>query len=76
MDSDDEASRRHYGAEQEDARRRPLQPRRRHATAKKLRGKAVRGGRDPQHKNRLRTDVGIFIQGPEPGKLHTGSQNK
>ena len=48
VDLDVKASRRRYGAERVDPRRRPLQARREHASAKKPRGKAVRDGRDPQ----------------------------
>ena len=42
------ASRRRYGAERVDPRRRPLEARQGHASAKKPRGKAVRDGGDPQ----------------------------
>ena len=41
-----EASPRRYGAEPAGPKLQPLQPG--HASAKKPRGKAVRGGRDPQ----------------------------
>ena len=51
------ASRRRYGAERADPRRRPLQARRGHASAKKPRGKAVRDGRDPEA---LRNDILYF----------------
>ena len=47
-DLDVKASRRRYGAERADSRRRPLQARRGHASAKKPHGKAVRDGTDPQ----------------------------
>ena len=45
VDLDIRASRRRYGGERADPRRRPLQTRRGHASAKKPRGKAVRGGK-------------------------------
>ena len=47
VDLDVKAWRMRYGAERADPRRRSLQARRRHASTKKPRGKAVRGGRDP-----------------------------
>ena len=63
VDSDVEASHRRYGTERADQRRRPLQPRRKHAAAKKPHGKEVKGGKDPRHKNRLqvRTNVGKLL---------------
>ena len=48
VDLDVEASRARYGAERADQLSRWLQARRGHASAKKPRGKAVRGGRYPQ----------------------------
>ena len=48
VDLDVKALRRCYGAERVDPRRQPVQARRGHASAKKPRGKAVRGVRDPQ----------------------------
>lgn len=52
-----EASSRPYGAEPTGPQQPPLQPRPGHASAKKPRGKAVRGGKYPQ----TRTLVGIFM---------------
>ena len=46
----DLASRRRYGADRADPLSRALQARRARASAKKPRGKAVSGGRDPQTK--------------------------
>ena len=64
VDIDIKASRRRFGAERADLRRAPLQARRGHASAKKPRGKAVRGGRGPQMKKKcqisLRTMVSMF----------------
>ena len=48
VDLDVKASRRRYGAERADPRRRPLQARRGHASAKKPRETAVRNGRNQQ----------------------------
>ena len=50
VDLDVKASRRRYGADQADPLSRALQARRGGASAKKPRGKAVSGGRDPQIK--------------------------
>ena len=59
VDLDIKASRRRYGAERADPRRRPLQARRGHASAKKPRRKVVRGGRGPQKKQIVRSAYGL-----------------
>ena len=50
VDLDVKASRRRYGADRANPLSRALQARRGRASAKKPRGKAVSGGRDPQTK--------------------------
>ena len=52
VDLDVEASRRRYGTERAGLRSWSFQARGEHASAKKTRGEAVRGGREPQTKKR------------------------
>ena len=62
VDLDVKTSRRRYGAERADPRCRPVQARRRYPSAKKPRGKANRGGRDPQIKTWPDTPKSLFIR--------------